>query len=230
MKKLFALVLIFALFLSACGKTEEPVVEPNEEPSEIENSETEEISEEFVEEIILNFGAVKKEDAAFPVGQDFPCESTGLFPINENDFLWGDIGAGSHPVNQMVFLWRMKILQDTWSAGHNDDLTVGNALFLGTIGLMEQPHRKIGGGLIIRIGSDGVRLVKHDYVKTVPKVCGRVVPHKLLSMVGFDGGIGAWDIALVDCGSAGAKRIIAAVNCAHMIHCVLEVIKIIVGK
>ena len=66
MKKLFALVLIFALLLSACGKTEEPVVvEPNEEPSEIENSETEEISEEFVEEIILNFGAVKKEDGTF---------------------------------------------------------------------------------------------------------------------------------------------------------------------
>ena len=48
MKKFFALVLIFALLLSACGKTEEPVVEPNEEPSEIENGETEEVSEEFV--------------------------------------------------------------------------------------------------------------------------------------------------------------------------------------
>ena len=65
MKKLFALVLVFALFLSACGKTEEPVVEPNEEPSEIKNSETEEISEEFVEEIILNLDAEKLGDGTF---------------------------------------------------------------------------------------------------------------------------------------------------------------------
>ena len=66
MKKLFALVMIFALLLSACEKTEEPVVvEPNEEPSEIENSKTEEISEDFVEEIILNFGAEKLENGTF---------------------------------------------------------------------------------------------------------------------------------------------------------------------
>ena len=66
MKNLFALVLVFALLLSGCGKNEEPVVvEPNEEPSEIENSETEEISEEFVEEIILNFGAEKLENGTF---------------------------------------------------------------------------------------------------------------------------------------------------------------------
>ena len=65
MKKLFALVLIFALLLSGCGKTEEHVVEPNEEPSEIENSETEEISEEFVEEIIINFGAEKLEEQVY---------------------------------------------------------------------------------------------------------------------------------------------------------------------
>ena len=71
MKKLFALVLVFALLLSACGKTEEPVVEPNEEPSEIENSETEEISEEFVEEIILNFGAEKLGDGTYYVTEPF---------------------------------------------------------------------------------------------------------------------------------------------------------------
>ena len=66
MKNLFALVLVFALLLSGCGKNEEPVVvEPNEEPSEIENSETEEISEEFVEEIILNLGAEKLGDGTF---------------------------------------------------------------------------------------------------------------------------------------------------------------------
>ena len=72
MKKLFALVLIFALLLSACEKTEEPVVvEPNEEPSEIENSETEEISEEFVEEIIINFGAEKLENGTYCVTEPF---------------------------------------------------------------------------------------------------------------------------------------------------------------
>ena len=72
MKKLFALVLIFALLLSGCGRTEEPVVvEPNEEPSEIENSETEEISEEFVEEIILNFGAEKLENGTYCVTEPF---------------------------------------------------------------------------------------------------------------------------------------------------------------
>ena len=40
MKKLFAIVLIFALLLSGCGKTETPeVIEPAEEPSEIESGE-----------------------------------------------------------------------------------------------------------------------------------------------------------------------------------------------
>ena len=72
MKKLFALVLIFVLLLSGCGRTEEPVVvEPNEEPSEIENGETEEISEEFVEEIILNFGAEKLENGTYCVTEPF---------------------------------------------------------------------------------------------------------------------------------------------------------------
>ncbi|MBQ5897431.1 MAG: hypothetical protein IIW81_03075, partial [Oscillospiraceae bacterium] len=72
MKNLFALVLVFALLLSGCGKNEEPVVvEPNEEPSEIENSETEEISEEFVEEIILNFGAEKLENGTYCVTEPF---------------------------------------------------------------------------------------------------------------------------------------------------------------
>ncbi len=65
MKKLFAFVLIFALLLSACGKTPE-ISEPIDQTSELENEkEPEEISEEFIEKILLDFGAEKLDDGTF---------------------------------------------------------------------------------------------------------------------------------------------------------------------
>ena len=64
MKKILIILLALAICFSGCWNVE--IVDPREETVSLEKEpETEEISEEFVEEVILNFGAVKKEDGTF---------------------------------------------------------------------------------------------------------------------------------------------------------------------
>ena len=110
MKKLFALVLVFALLLSGCGKNEIPeVIEPIEEPSEIESGETsEETSSEekevpFEEEIVpeesdsdlpelykdmlINFGAEVNESGNLVVkkGANFYYDVVGVSDYSIED-------------------------------------------------------------------------------------------------------------------------------------------------
>ena len=64
MKKILIILLALAICFSGCWNVE--IVDPREETVSLEKEpETEEISEEFVEKIILDFGAVKKEDGTF---------------------------------------------------------------------------------------------------------------------------------------------------------------------
>ncbi|MBP1574804.1 MAG: hypothetical protein J6C34_04220 [Oscillospiraceae bacterium] len=65
MKKILVIILSLAICFSGCGWNVE-IVDPREETVSLEKEpEAEEISEDFIEKIILDFGAVKKEDGTF---------------------------------------------------------------------------------------------------------------------------------------------------------------------
>ena len=65
MKKILVIILALAICFSGCGWNVE-IVDPREETVSLEKEpEAEEISEDFIEKIILDFGAVKKEDGTF---------------------------------------------------------------------------------------------------------------------------------------------------------------------
>ena len=65
MKKILVIILALAICFSGCGWNVE-IVDPREENVSLEKEpEAEEISEDFIEKIILDFGAVKKEDGTF---------------------------------------------------------------------------------------------------------------------------------------------------------------------
>jgi len=64
-KKILVIILALAICFSGCGWNVE-IVDPREENVSLEKEpEAEEISEDFIEKIILDFGAVKKEDGTF---------------------------------------------------------------------------------------------------------------------------------------------------------------------
>lgn len=64
MKKILIILLALAICFSGCWNVE--IVDPREETVSLEKEpETEEISKDFIEKIILDFGAVKKEDGTF---------------------------------------------------------------------------------------------------------------------------------------------------------------------
>ena len=65
MKKILVIILSLAICFSGCGWNVE-IVDPREDTVSLEKEpEAEEISEDFIEKIILDFGAVKKEDGTF---------------------------------------------------------------------------------------------------------------------------------------------------------------------
>lgn len=65
MKRILVIILALAICFSGCGWNVE-IVDPREETISLEKEpEAEEISEDFIEKIILDFGAVKKEDGTF---------------------------------------------------------------------------------------------------------------------------------------------------------------------